>query len=304
MAQTQTKAVWTIIKILDWTKQYFADKGIENPRLDAEVLLCAVLKCPRIDLFVHFDQPLEEEELKAYRGFVARRGKQEPLAYILGEKGFMHYNFKVTAATLVPRPETELLVEQLSLWGQKCPQLRLLDVGTGSGAIIISLLALLPQAEGLAVDISPAALAVATENAQTLGVKERFTPLVSDLYGSIPQGQQFDVIVSNPPYIPTSDLAGLALDVQREPRGALDGGADGLVFYRRLLAGAGAYLSADGLLAFEVGIYQAQVVAELCRQQGFAVTAISKDYAGIERMVFATKEGTCYADAVMALNRP
>ncbi|MEG1160385.1 MAG: peptide chain release factor N(5)-glutamine methyltransferase, partial [Acidaminococcaceae bacterium] len=110
MAQTQTKAVWTIIKILDWTKQYFADKGIENPHLDAEVLLCAVLKCPRIDLFVHFDQPLEEEELKAYRGFVARRGKQEPLAYILGEKGFMHYNFKVTAATLVPRPETELLV--------------------------------------------------------------------------------------------------------------------------------------------------------------------------------------------------
>ena len=303
MEEAQTKDVWTIVKILDWTRQYFADKGIENPRLDAEILLCAVLSCPRINLYVHFDQPLKADELAKYREFVLRRGRQEPLAYILGEKAFMNYTFKVTPAVLVPRPETELLVETLVELNDSSNKIRILDLGTGSGAIIISLLSLLPLAEGTAVDIFPEALAVATENAERLGVMERFTPVLSDLYSKLPAGERYDVIVSNPPYIPTDDIAALAVDVQKEPKGALDGGKDGLDFYRRIIAGASKHLLPRGLLAFEIGIHQGDAVTQLCRELGFVVTAVRKDYAGIERMIFAAKEGSVYADSLMAIDK-
>lgn len=303
MEEAQTKDVWTIVKILDWTRQYFADKGIENPRLDAEILLCAVLSCPRINLYVHFDQPLKADELAKYREFVLRRGRQEPLAYILGEKAFMNYTFKVTPAVLVPRPETELLVETLIELNDSSNKIRILDLGTGSGAIIISLLSLLPLSEGTAVDISPAALAVATENAERIGVRERFTPVLSDLYSKLPAGERYDVIVSNPPYIPTEDITTLAADVQKEPKGALDGGKDGLDFYRRIIAGASEHLLPGGLLAFEIGIHQSDAVTQLCREQGFSVTAVRKDYAGIERMIFAAKEGSVYADSLMAIDK-
>ena len=303
MEEAQTKDVWTIVKILDWTRQYFADKGIENPRLDAEILLCAVLSCPRINLYVHFDQPLKVEELSKYKEFILRRGRQEPLAYILGEKAFMNYVFKVTPAVLVPRPETELLVESLVELNDCSKKIKILDIGTGSGAILVSLLSLLPLAEGTAVDISSAALTVATENAERLGVRERFTPVLSDLYSKLPAGKQYDLIVSNPPYIPTDDIAALAADVQKEPKGALDGGRDGLDFYRRIIAGASEYLLAGGLLAFEVGIHQGDAVTQFCRDHGFVVTAVRKDYAGIERMIFATKEGSIYADSLMAIDK-
>lgn len=295
----ENKPLWTITGVLEWTKQYFANKGIENPRLDAEILLCAVLKCERITLYVHFDQPLSEEELTEYRGYVARRAQQEPLAYILGEKAFMKHSFKVNPAVLVPRPETELLVESVAKAAAGVGAASLLDLGTGSGAIIVSLLELLPQAAGTAVDISAAALAVAGENAEAIGVSSRLTLVESDLFAGLPAGQAFDIIVSNPPYIPAADIAGLAADVQREPRGALDGGSDGLDFYRRIAAGCGTWLKPDGLLAFEVGISQAQQVAGLCRQAGLTVTALRKDYAEIERMVFATREGTYYADHLL-----
>lgn len=295
----ENKPLWTITRVLEWTKQYFANKGIENPRLDAEILLCAVLKCERITLYVHFDQPLSEEELTEYRGYVARRAQQEPLAYILGEKAFMKHSFKVNPAVLVPRPETELLVESVAKAAAGAGAASLLDLGTGSGAIIVSLLELLPEAVGTAVDISAAALAVAGENAEAIGVSSRLTLVESDLFAGLPAGQAFDIIVSNPPYIPAADIAGLAADVQREPRGALDGGSDGLDFYRRIAAGCGTWLKPDGLLAFEVGIGQAQQVAGLCRQAGLTVTALRKDYAEIERMVFATREGTYYADHLL-----
>ena len=126
---------------------------------------------------------------------------------------------------------------------------------------------------------------------------------MSDLYSKLPAGKQYDVIVSNPPYIPTDDIAALAADVQKEPKGALDGGRDGLDFYRRIIAGASEYLLAGGLLAFEIGIHQGDAVTQLCRDHGFVVTAVRKDYAGIERMIFATKEGSIYADSLMAIDK-
>lgn len=292
----ENKPLWTIAGVLEWTKQYFANKGIENPRLDAEILLCSVLKCERITLYVHFDQPLQDEELAVYRGYVGRRANQEPLAYILGEKAFMNHIFKVTSAVLIPRPETELLVESIAKLAAGSGAESLLDLGTGSGAIIVSLLDMLPQAVGMAVDISADALKIAGENAENINVSSRLTLVESDLFGKLKQGEKFDVIVSNPPYIPAAEIAGLAADVQREPLGALDGGNDGLNFYKRIISGCSQWLQPDGLLAFEVGIGQAQTVRELCCQAGFKATAVRKDYADIERMVFATREGTYYAD--------
>lgn len=303
------KPVWTIIKILDWTKQYFADRGVENPRLDAEVLLCAVLQCERIKLYMDFERPLTGAELSQYKNYVARRGQHEPLAYILGEKEFMRNSFKVTSATLVPRPETELLVESLikAAQGLKADgDVKILDIGTGSGAIIVSLLDYLPNAKGVGVDISVDALIVAEENSRRIGVRERAGFMQSDLFSRIPADKKFDIIVSNPPYIPAADIAGLAKDVQKEPLGALDGGADGLDFYRRIISEAMDHMTDEGILAFEVGINQAQVVAELCRKAGFKATAIRKDYADIERMVFAVKEegdGSKYADLLLEITR-
>lgn len=226
----EQKTVWTILKILQWTQQYFQSKGVENPRLDAEVLLCAVLDKSRIQLYTNFDEPLEEQELKQYRGYVARRAAREPVAYILGHKGFLQYDFKVTKDTLIPRPETELLVEQLVSLNRDRGPVRILDLGCGSGAIIDSLLAELPEARGMGVDISPGAAAVTRENAQSLGVGDRLETVVSDLYEKVPREEKFQVLVSNPPYIPEGDLAGLQAEVHREPRRALDGGRDGLDF--------------------------------------------------------------------------
>ena len=298
----ETKPVWTIMKILNWTKQYFTDKGVENPRLDAEVLLCAVLKCERITLYVDFERPLSDTELAQFKQYVVRRATHEPLAYILGEKAFMRNMFKVTPDTLVPRPETELLVESIVMAAEAVGgDVKILDIGTGSGAIIVSLLDYLPQAKGVGVDISVGALTVAKENAVAIGVVERAGFLRSDVYSALPLDKKFDIIVSNPPYIPAADIAGLAKDVQNEPIGALDGGEDGLDFYRRITKEAPLHMVEDGLLAFEIGIYQGEAVAEMCKAAGFGAVAIRKDYAGIERMVFAAKEGGKYADLLLEI---
>ena len=298
----ESKPVWTIMKILNWTKQYFARKGVENPRLDAEILLCAVLDCERINLYVDFERPLSEEELARFRGYVLRRGAQEPLAYILGEKGFMRNSFKVTQDTLVPRPETELLVENIIKLAESVGgDVKILDIGTGSGAIIVSLLDYLPQAKGVGVDISVGALTVARENAQNIGVLDRCGFIRSDVFSKVPLEKKFDIIVSNPPYIPAGDIAGLAPDVQQEPHGALDGGVDGLDFYRRITAEAADHLAEDGLLAFEIGYDQGEAVAALCRAAGFSRTIVLKDYAELDRMVLGAKEDGKYADLLLEI---
>lgn len=297
----EQKIVWTILKILQWTQQYFQSKGVENPRLDAEVLLCAVLDKSRIQLYTNFDEPLEEQELKQYRGYVARRAAREPVAYILGHKGFLQYDFKVTKDTLIPRPETELLVEQLVSLNRDRGPVRILDLGCGSGAIIDSLLAELPEARGMGVDISPGAAAVTWENAQSLGVGDRLETVVSDLYEKVPREEKFQVLVSNPPYIPEGDLAGLQAEVHREPRRALDGGRDGLDFYRRILRDLWSYLDPEGMAAFEIGQGQGEDVARLCREAGLDCVKVRKDYGDMDRMVFAAKGGTVYGNAILEI---
>ncbi|WP_337475707.1 peptide chain release factor N(5)-glutamine methyltransferase, partial [Mitsuokella jalaludinii] len=282
--------IWTIGRILKWTEQYFKDKGIESPRLDAEVLLAHVLEKQRIYLYVHFDEPLQPAELAAYREMIKQRVLRVPVAQILGEKEFMGLTFKVTADTLVPRPDTEILVQAAverlkAMKGEaKAPEdealadgeeassaanrdeaavdvsqepLRIADIGTGSGAICLSVLHYLADTVADTVDISPEARAVAEENAASLGLADRVTFHTGDLLQPL-VGMTFAAILSNPPYIPEADIAGLAPEVRlKEPHTALSGGRDGLDFYRRLAKEAPAMLVPGGFMAFEVGIHQA-----------------------------------------------
>lgn len=281
--------IWTIGRILKWTEQYFKDKGIESPRLDAEVLLAHVLEKQRIYLYVHFDEPLQPGELAAYREMIKKRVLRVPVAQILGEKEFMGLTFKVTADTLVPRPDTEILVQaavdRLRAMAGEEP-LRFADIGTGSGAICLSVLHYLAGTVADTVDISPAARAVAEENAASLGLADRVTFHTGDLLQPL-SGISFVAILSNPPYIPEADIAKLAPEVRlKEPHTALSGGQDGLDFYRRLAEEAPAMLVPGGFTAFEVGIHQAGDVADLLKANPLIdCTEILPDYAGIDRVV-------------------
>ena len=319
--------IWTIGRILKWTEQYFKDKGIESPRLDAEVLLAHVLEKQRIYLYVHFDEPLQPAELAAYREMIKQRVLRVPVAQILGEKEFMGLTFKITADTLVPRPDTEILVQAAverlkAMKGEaKAPEdealadgeeassaadrdeaaadvsqepLRIADIGTGSGAICLSVLRYLAGTVADTVDISPAARAVAEENAASLGLADRVTFHTGDLLQPL-RGMTFAAILSNPPYIPEADIAGLAPEVRlKEPHTALSGGQDGLDFYRRLAKEAPAMLVPGGFMAFEVGIHQAEPVAALAKANPLiARTEILPDYAGIDRVVVAWRTKEC-----------
>ncbi|MGN8836059.1 peptide chain release factor N(5)-glutamine methyltransferase [Mitsuokella jalaludinii] len=321
--------IWTIGRILKWTEQYFKDKGIESPRLDAEVLLAHVLEKQRIYLYVHFDEPLQPAELAAYREMIKQRVLHVPVAQILGEKEFMGLTFKVTADTLVPRPDTEILVQAAverlkAMKGEKpvtgvladesaaeepaegqpaggadaeqevAEPLHIADIGTGSGAICLSVLHYLADTVADTVDISPAARAVAEENAASLGLADRVTFHTGDLLQPL-RGMTFAAILSNPPYIPEADIAGLAPEVRlKEPHTALSGGRDGLDFYRRLAKEAPAMLVPGGFMAFEVGIHQAEPVAALAKANPLiARTEILPDYAGIDRVVVAWRTKEC-----------
>lgn len=290
------QSVWTIAQLLTWTTDFFREHGIENPRLDAEVLLGAVLGKDRMYLYVHFDEPLEPAELARYRSHVRERAGHVPLAYVLGRREFMGLDFRVTRDTLIPRPDTELLVQCAvdflrARAAEGGDEHSIADIGTGTGAIALSVLHYTEGTRADAVDISPAAAEVARENAERLGLAERIEVHVGDLTAPL-AGHSYDVILSNPPYIPTADISGLMPEVRSyEPHLALDGGRDGLTFYRRLAADAPALLRDSGMLAVEVGIDEARDVAALMEAHPRIVrTEILKDLAGIERVVVGYTE--------------
>lgn len=283
----EKKDVWTISSLLNWTVNYFKSKNIESARLDAEVLLSHVLGQERIYLYVHFDEPMEQAELGKFREYVKKRAQHVPVAYIIGEKEFMGLPFKVTPDTLIPRPDTEILVENVLANLAEDETVQIVDIGTGSGAIILSLLANLTKARGKTVDIAVKAVEVAKENAVRLQVADRCEFLVGDLFAPL-QDSKFDVIVSNPPYIPQKDIATLEADVRAyEPVSALTDGGDGLSYYRRLLAEGKRYLKENGFIALEIGIHQAQAVKRIALDNGWRNIKIIKDYAGIDRVVLA-----------------
>lgn len=277
-------SVWTISGILQWTKQYFSGKGVENPRFDAEVLLSHILRRDRLYLYVHYDQPLDPEELLAFRECVRQRAARIPVAYIIGEKEFFGLPFRVSPAVLVPRPETELLVETAINRLKGKGVARILDLGTGSGAIAVSVLSELPETTGVAVDISPDALLIAKQNAERHVVTDRLEFRQGDFWQPV-AGLVFDAILSNPPYIPKQDILDLSPEVRREPILALDGGNDGLDFYRHLIANVDQHLARGGFAAFEIGIGQANDIRRLAANAKLVVTDVVNDYAGIERVV-------------------
>jgi release factor glutamine methyltransferase len=277
----QKPEIWTTLKVLTWTKGYLAEKGIPNARLEAEWLLCEALGLDRVGLYLNFDRPLTEGELAAYRSMVARRANREPLQYILGSQEFCGLEFAVTPAVLIPRHDTELLVEEALT--RAAADSRILDIGLGSGCIAVALAARLPGAEVCGIENSPEALAVARGNADRNGVQ--LTIFAGSLFGPLP-GERFDMIVSNPPYIPTGDLAGLEPEVRdHEPRAALDGGADGLDFYRLIIPAAVGQLQPRGWLLVEVGVDQAAAVKEMFAANKYADIFAARDAGDRERVV-------------------
>ena len=263
---------WTTLAVLDWTTKRFVDANIGGARLEAQVLLAHALSCKRIELYTNFDRPMSEAELGSYRGLIRRRLAGEPLAYLVGEHEFWSLPFWVTPAVLVPRADTETLVETVLARGGAVTtppgQGRLLDLCTGSGAIAISLLHQLPGLTAVATDLSVDALALAARNAERNAVSARLELRHGDLWAPV-AGERFDLVVSNPPYIASAVIATLAAEVRAEPRMALDGGADGLAFYDRIVAQAAQHLVPGGLLALEHGFDQAEAVSSRLRAAGF-----------------------------------
>ncbi|HVG57179.1 MAG TPA: peptide chain release factor N(5)-glutamine methyltransferase [Hyalangium sp.] len=280
---------WTIRKVLTWTTQHFEKRQVDSPRLTTEMLLSHVLKTSRVRLYVDLDRPLSKEELATFRSLIERRMAGEPTQYLTGVKEFYNRPFKVDARVLIPRPETELLVEAALHALPKDAPSRALDVCTGSGCIAISLAAERPQASVLATDLSPEACALARENAEALGVGARVTVSQGDLFAPVPEDARFQLVVSNPPYIASWEIPELSAEVRREPHLALDGGQDGLAVIRRVIEGARRYLLPGGLLAMEIGETQGTAVRELLQAAGYQNARVEKDLERRERLAFGTQ---------------
>ena len=275
----------TVLEVLRATTEYFTKHGVDNPRLNAEHLVAHVLGKKRIELYMEFDRPLGERELAPLRELIRKRAAGAPLQHLLGTVEFHGRIFVTDARALIPRPETELLME-LALKETLPPSPRVLDVGTGSGVIALTLAAELPQSDVSAVDVSPDALDLARQNAQRLGLAERVRFFQSDLLQSVEGG--FDLIAANLPYIPGGEIAGLAREVQRDPVLALDGGPVGTEIVEKLIDQARAHLKPGGRLVLEIGHDQAPALqAELERQKYRDIRAVA-DYQGILRFLFAT----------------
>jgi len=264
-------------------------RQIEAPRLNAERLMAHVLGLSRVELYLRFDQPLEPGERQAYKAVLRQRAGGTPLQYILGETEFMSLNFRVNPAVLIPRPETETLVEFVMHQHPVERAVSLIDVGTGSGAIALSLAHYLPQASVTALDISQHALETAKQNAEQLGLSDRLHWQRGDLYSddfvrSI--GKTFDAVVSNPPYVTLAEYAALATEIrEHEPRLALCDEGDGLSAYRHLAGHAATLLKPGGLLAVEVGDTQSEAVQAIFQTAGLLAVDIIKDLNGIGRVV-------------------
>ena len=286
-------AQWNVLALLNWTQGHLQRAGVPSPRLSAEMLLASALSCRRIDLYTRHDHVPPEEQLARFRELVRRAAAREPAAYLVGEKEFYSLPFEVTPDVLVPRPETELLVEEA------VERLRAIgrpgwmwDLCTGTGCVALAAAKQVPAARVLATDLSPAAADLAQRNAKRLGLEDRVQVLVADLL-SLPAEwsgeKRFDVITANPPYVP--DAAEVAPEVRHEPAMALRGGKDGLDFIRRIVEGAPGSLAPGGALVLEFGFDQAPAVRELLAAAGaYQDPKVLRDHQGIERAAVAPRK--------------
>ena len=284
---------WTILKLLKWTTDYFKSHHIEQPRAASEILLAHALGLQRVDLYIQYDRPLEPKELGVFREFIKRRLQKEPVAYIVGEKGFWSLDLKVTRDVLIPRPETERLVEAALSIIPTDPSprpLRILDLGTGSGALVLALASERKGHRFYGVDHSHHALSVAQSNARRHGLEGAITFLQGNWFEAVEDRRgYFDLIVSNPPYVSNTEFERLPLEIsQYEPRGALDGGPDGLDAIRLIIEKSRAYLTPGGWLLVEIGSNQwASVERLIMASHGYTDACVIKDYNGLDRVVRA-----------------
>lgn len=285
---------WTILKLLGWTTSFFKSHDIDSPRLTAEILLAQALGIDRIDLYVRYDQPLSEQELAAFKTVIKRRVQREPVAYISGRKEFFGLVFDVTPDVLIPRPDTETLVEaalELIPRGGTRP-FRIIDLGTGSGAIILALADSRPGHVYFGSDISYSAVRLARKNADRHGLNDKIHFFTGDWLNPVSAATPgFDMIVSNPPYIPTGQIPALEPEIHRyEPIAALDGAADGLMAVKTILAQAPIQLRPGGFLLVEIGYDQGTAVRRMAEAAGiFSSISIRKDYGGNDRVALLQK---------------
>lgn len=283
---------WTADKLLDWSVECLTKAGVNSPRLEAEILLAKAIRSRRLDVFLEPNRVVNLQELCEQQSFVKRRIAREPISYIIGCREFWSLDFKVTPEVLVPRPETEILLEQLmAIHSDRADKeiVRILDVGTGSGNIAVVAAKEIPDCRVTAVDISPSALAIAQENSRSHRVAEQIQFILGDLFENVTG--QFDYILSNPPYIPLRDLEMLMPDVRDyEPRTALNGGLDGLDYYKRIIPGAWDHLKDNGVLIMEIGMDQAMDIRYLIESYGkYVETQVIRDYSGRDRVLITHK---------------
>jgi release factor glutamine methyltransferase len=291
-----TSKAWCIKALLETATDYLVEKGIENARLNAEVLLAHQLHVKRISLYLNFDQPLTEEEVSGYRNLIRRRLKREPLQYITGNQEFWSLAFSVNPHVLIPRPETEILVEQAITLAGTFPEgpLHILDLGTGSGIISVTLAKEIPQSRVFATDVSGDALGVASVNAREHGVSDRIAFLQGDLFEPLARRKPgFHLIASNPPYVCTHEIQGLLPEVALyEPKKALDGGADGMHYLRRIIHQAPLFLCPGGWLLLEMSPHQVEnALFELARTGMYQNEKIIEDYSHHQRVLVAQMQG-------------
>lgn len=295
MAETSNDTPWTVMRLLEWTTDFFRKKGSESPRLDAEILLAHARGCQRIELYTSFDQVPEEEQRVAFRELVRRRGEGAPVAQLVGYREFYSISIRVDENVLVPRPETEHLVieaiDQIKGRMSDRPNPTVLDIGTGSGAIAVAIAKSLPKTQVTAVDTSLTALDIAKWNVENLKLSDRVTLLQSDLYDGLEPDQTFDVICSNPPYISQSEYDELPTTVREfEPRGALLSGPDGTEIVARLLNDSVERLNDAGQLIIELSPMIAGACKTLAEQNGgYKEIHLIKDLAGHERILSMQK---------------
>ena len=287
--KTQEKTRWTIGEVLTWTTGFLQKKGVPSARLDAEILLAHALESDRVSLYLNFDRPLTTEERARYRELVGRRARREPVALITGVKEFWSVELRVVSGALIPRPDTEVLVEASIEAVDALHATRVLEIGAGTGAVSIALAKERPGIRILATDLDKGAAGLARGNAETAGFSPQVDFLCADLFTALRPAPTFDLIVSNPPYVPTDDIAELEPEVADfEPRLALDGGPDGLDVIRRITQHARSFLNSPGALLMEIGHDQGPQVEELIRVVGgFAEVRFYKDTAGRTRVVRA-----------------
>jgi release factor glutamine methyltransferase len=290
--QKPSDSQWTILELIKWTTAYFQSHDIDSPRLAVELLLAEMLGLERIDLYVRHDQPLSAEELSRFKRLIKRRLHREPLAYILGRRDFWEASFAVDSNVLIPRPETEILVEAAIMRipsDPGSPPMRILELGTGCGAVIVSLAAARPGHLFFASDAMLPALEVARKNAEANGVADQVRFFAGSWLRPVSRTAGFDMILSNPPYVPCGQISSLAPEISRhEPAAALDGGDDGLDAVRRIIGSAPDHMNPGARILMEIGDGQAAAVEEMVRERdGLEGPRFIRDYGGCERVMEA-----------------